>query len=168
MYLGSSDLTDLRRVTPLPEGTVRTEPFGVTPDGSLVLFFADRGQTEHAEGDLYVVNADGTGLFHGRHGTAHLGERSFRITRQQYRAFAAQLAPYRPGGREIVYSGPPRCQQTATDLPSVTVVWNWRHRGPQRLHFDYGCDVDRNREMARQLRDAPLLLPIRDLIDAPR
>lgn len=115
-----------------------------------------------------AINADGTGLFHGRHGTAHLGERSFRITRQQYRAFAAQLAPYRPGGREIVYSGPPRCQQTATDLPSVTVVWNWRHRGPQRLHFDYGCDVDRNREMARQLRDAPLLLPIRDLIGAPR
>ena len=62
VYLGSPDLTDLRLVTPLPEGTVRTEPFGVTPDGSRIVFFADRGETEHAEGDLYVVNADGTGL----------------------------------------------------------------------------------------------------------
>jgi Tol biopolymer transport system component len=62
VYLGGPDLTDLRFVTPLPDGTVRTEPFGVTPDGAHVLFFADRGETEHAAGDLYVVNADGTGL----------------------------------------------------------------------------------------------------------
>ena len=62
VYLGSPDLTDLHLVTPLPEGTIRTEPFGVTPDGSQVVFFADRGEAEHAEGDLYVVKADGSGL----------------------------------------------------------------------------------------------------------
>ena len=62
VYLGSPDLDDLRLVAPLPEGTVRTDPFGVTPDGSLVLFFVDRGETEHAEGDLYIVNGDGSGL----------------------------------------------------------------------------------------------------------
>jgi TolB protein len=62
VYLGSPDLADLRLVTPLPDGTVEAEPFGVTPDGAQVLFFADREGTEHHEGDLYIVNADGSGL----------------------------------------------------------------------------------------------------------
>ena len=62
VYLGSPDLADLRLVTPLPDGTVEAEPFGVTPDGDHVLFFADREGTEHHEGDLYIVNADGSGL----------------------------------------------------------------------------------------------------------
>ena len=62
VYIASPDLADLRLVTPLPEGTVEAEPFGITPDGSRVLFFADRAGTEHHEGDLYVINADGGGL----------------------------------------------------------------------------------------------------------
>lgn len=62
LYIGSPDLADLQFVTPHPNGTVRAESFGVTPDGSHILFFADRGKTEHPEGDLYVVGADGNGL----------------------------------------------------------------------------------------------------------
>lgn len=62
VYLGSEGLADLHLVTPLPEGTVRTDPFGVTPDGSHVLFFVDRGETEHAQGDLYIVKSDGSDL----------------------------------------------------------------------------------------------------------
>ena len=62
LYLGSPDLADLRLVTPLPEGTVHVDPFGVTPDGSHVLFLAERADEPHEGGDLYVVNADGTGL----------------------------------------------------------------------------------------------------------
>ena len=64
LYLGSPDLVDLRRVTPLLEGWNSTEPFGVTPDGSKVVFFADTGpdgDVTHA-GDLYVIDADGDGL----------------------------------------------------------------------------------------------------------
>ena len=61
LYVGSPTLVDLRFVTPHPKGTVSAESFGVTPNGSQILFFADRGKTEHAEGDLYVVNDDGSG-----------------------------------------------------------------------------------------------------------
>jgi TolB protein len=62
IYLGSPDLANVRLVTRIPSGHVSVEPFGVTPDGSRILFFADRGQTQHAEGDLFLVNADGTNL----------------------------------------------------------------------------------------------------------
>ena len=55
LYLGSPDLADLRLVTPLPEGTDYVDPFGVTPDGSHVLFLAERADEPHEEGDLYVV-----------------------------------------------------------------------------------------------------------------
>ena len=61
-YLASTDLADLRLVTPLPKGTVHVDPFGVTPDGSRVLFLAERGDEPHPAGDLYVVNGDGSGL----------------------------------------------------------------------------------------------------------
>ena len=43
LYIGSLDLADLRFVMPIPEGTIGVEPFGVTPDGSHIVFFADRG-----------------------------------------------------------------------------------------------------------------------------
>jgi hypothetical protein len=62
VYVGSPDLTDLKFVSPPPDGTVAAEAFGVTPDGSHIVFFADRGMTEHPAGDLYVVNANGSGL----------------------------------------------------------------------------------------------------------
>ena len=62
LYLGSPDLADLRLVMPLPKGTVHVDPFGVAPDGSRILFLAERKDEPHEGGDLYVVNADGTGL----------------------------------------------------------------------------------------------------------
>jgi hypothetical protein len=61
LYIASPDLADLTLVMPTPEGTVGLEPFGVTPEGSKILFFAETGPdggVTHA-GDLYVVNADG-------------------------------------------------------------------------------------------------------------
>ncbi|HET6745396.1 MAG TPA: hypothetical protein VFH90_06035 [Candidatus Limnocylindria bacterium] len=64
LWVASPDLTDLRMVMPLQEGMLTVEPFGVTPDGSQIVFFADtgpQGETSHA-GDVYVVNADGTSL----------------------------------------------------------------------------------------------------------
>jgi WD40 repeat protein len=64
LYLASPDLADLRLVLPLPEGVLAVEPFGVTPDGSRIVFFADTGPdggTNHAGHNL-VVNSDGSGL----------------------------------------------------------------------------------------------------------
>ena len=64
LYLARPDLTHLRQVVPLREGMLSVEPFGATPDGSKIVFFADTGPdggTTHS-GDVYVVNADGTDL----------------------------------------------------------------------------------------------------------
>ena len=64
LYLASPDLANLRLVLPLPEGALAVEPFGITPDGSQIVFFADTGPeggTNHA-GHNFVVNSDGSGL----------------------------------------------------------------------------------------------------------
>ena len=61
LYLARPDLTHLRHVLPLQEGMTGIEPFGVTPDGSRIVFFAETGP-EHGMthgGDVYVVDADG-------------------------------------------------------------------------------------------------------------
>jgi len=64
VYLAAPDLTDLRLVMALQEGWKGVAPFGLTPDGSRVVFLAETGPEggiTHA-GDLFVVNADGSGL----------------------------------------------------------------------------------------------------------
>jgi WD40 repeat protein len=64
LWVGSPATTDARQVTPLLEGWNGAGPLGVTPDGSKVVFFVDTGPVggvTHA-GDLFVVNADGSGL----------------------------------------------------------------------------------------------------------
>lgn len=64
LWLAAPDLTDARLVMALAEGMLAVEPFGVAPDGSRLVFFAETGPDggiTHA-GDLYVVNADGSGL----------------------------------------------------------------------------------------------------------
>lgn len=113
------------------------------------------------------VSADGIGRFEGRRFTAVTGERYFTVTPRQYRAFVAQLAPLRPASGDRRYSGPPLCRQMATDLPSVEVTWHLRE-GSQRLYFNHGCDMARNRAIAERLNAAPGLLPIGDFIRSPR
>ena len=64
LWVASPDLSDLRQVMPLPEGVLAVEPFGITPDGSRIVFFGETGPdggVTHG-GDNFVVNADGTGL----------------------------------------------------------------------------------------------------------
>lgn len=64
LWIASPSLEDARQVTRLLEGWLTIEPFGVTPDGSKIVFFAETGPNGGAThgGDLYVINADGTGL----------------------------------------------------------------------------------------------------------
>jgi hypothetical protein len=64
LWVASPDLSDLRMVMPLQDGMLAVEPFGVTAGGTQIVFFAEtgpQGETTHA-GDIYVINADGTGL----------------------------------------------------------------------------------------------------------
>ena len=112
------------------------------------------------------VSADGIGRFEGRRFTAVTGTREFRITADQYRAFARHLAPLRPAGAERRYSGE-ACEMMATDLPSTEIRWQ-SQRGPQILYFYHGCDMERNRAIAERLEAAPALLPIETLIGGRR
>lgn len=111
------------------------------------------------------VRSDGTGTFEGVNFTAVTGVREFRITPDQYRAFARHLAPVRPRGI-VSYNGE-NCREMVTDASSVDVTWADR-RGAAGLHFYYGCDPGRNRSMARRLAAAPGLLPIGDYIGSQR
>ena len=64
LYVASPNLSDLRLVTPLAEGWLEVDPYGVTPDRKKIVFFVDTGPegiVDHA-GDVYVINTNGTGL----------------------------------------------------------------------------------------------------------
>jgi len=112
-----------------------------------------------------TVNSDGSGTFEGRRYTAVTGERGFRATPEQFRAFAAQLAPLRPASGTMRYTGE-ACEMTATDMPSAEVTWR-SGASEQQLYFYYGCDMEKNRAIAQRLNDARDLLPIGDLLGNP-
>ncbi len=110
-----------------------------------------------------TVRPDGSGTFEGLRFTTVTGERAFRITPAQYRAFAAHLAPLRPAEGSVRMSGE-ACRQMATDLPSAEVTWFSRIGNSQSSYFSYGCDMEANRAIAERLRSAPSLLPISEMI----
>jgi hypothetical protein len=112
-----------------------------------------------------TVRPDGGGVFIGKQHTAVTGERRFQLSRAQYEAFAAKLAPYRPQGGEVRYApGEKNCGQVATDMPSVEVRWTRAIGDSQGLYFYYGCEMDRNEAMRNALGAAPEALPIEKLI----
>ena len=107
-----------------------------------------------------TVDAEGHGSFEGIRFTNVLGTRAFAVSREAYRAFAAQLAPLRPATGSVRYDAPPDCEHMATDLPSASVAWHEADGSQQSLYFYYGCDMEKNRALADRLRAAPGLLPI--------
>jgi len=112
-----------------------------------------------------TVRPDGTGTFEGKRFTAVTGTREFTLSKAEYDAFAARIAPYRPASGEVRYApGEPNCQQTATDLPSVDIRWTRAIGDSQGLYFYFGCDMDMNQDMAEALGNAPDELPIKELI----
>lgn len=106
-----------------------------------------------------TLGSDGSGSFEGRRFAAVIGTREFRVTPEQFRAFADRLEPLRPASGSLRYSGPPLCTMTATDMPSVEVTWRGS-AGEQSLYYYYGCDMEQKKAMAERLRRAPDLLPI--------
>lgn len=114
-----------------------------------------------------TVRPDGTGVFTGKRFTAVTGERAFTLTRAQYDAFAAALAPYRPASGEVRYApGAPRCTQAATDMPSVDIRWTRAIGDSQGLYYYFGCNLGGDRSMADAIGGAPDALPIAALIGA--
>ncbi|UYY58232.1 DUF6438 domain-containing protein [Sphingomonas sp. S2-65] len=115
-----------------------------------------------------TVKPDGTGVFEGKRFTAVSGERSFRLSRAQYDAFAGALAPYRPASGDVRYEmGSPNCGNAPTDMPSTEVRWTRAIGDGQKLHFYHGCRSE-NAALAQALRDAPGLLPIGAMIGKGR
>lgn len=114
-----------------------------------------------------TVRPDGTGVFNGIRFTEVSGERSFKLTREQYATFAASLQPYRPEtGERRIDPGSPDCKLAATDHPSVDVTWTRAIGDSQKFHFYYGCHDAQNRAIADTLGNAPEVLPIQELIGA--
>lgn len=114
-----------------------------------------------------TVRPDGTGVFTGKRFTAVTGERAFTLTRAQYDAFAAAIAPYRPASGEVRYApGEPRCTQAATDMPSVDIRWTRAIGDSQGLYYYFGCNLSGDRSMADAIGSAPDALPIAALIGA--
>jgi hypothetical protein len=110
-----------------------------------------------------TVRPDGSGTFEGRRFTSVTGERQFRLTPDQYRAFAAHLAPLRPREGSVRLSGE-ACSTMATDLPSAEVTWFSEIGNSQSYYLYYGCDMDRHAADRERLERAPSLLPIAALI----
>jgi len=106
-----------------------------------------------------TVRPDGTGMFEGRRFTAVTGERAFRVSPAQYRAFEAQLAPLRPAEGEVREE----CM-TVSDMASVQVTWFSQIGNSQGYYLYFGCDRERNQAARERLQAAPALLPIADLI----
>lgn len=112
-----------------------------------------------------TVRPDGSGVFEGKRFTAVTGERRFALTRAQYDAFAARLAPYRPESGAVRYApGEANCGSAPSDMPSVDVTWTRAMGGSQALHFYYGCEREKNRAMRDALGSAPDMLPIEALV----
>jgi hypothetical protein len=111
-----------------------------------------------------TVRPDGTGMFEGKQHTAVTGERAFTLSRAQYDAFAARLAPYRPASGEVRYEmGSANCGTAPTDMPSTEVRWTRAAGDSQKLHFYHGCRRD-NAALAEALGGAAALLPIQAMI----
>lgn len=108
----------------------------------------------------FTVQANGDGSFEGKRFTQASGAKSFKLTRAQYDAFAAALAPYRPkAGTSRRYShGEKGCERAATDMPSAEISWT-APGGKSSLYYYFGCDMQGNRAMADAIGNAPDLIP---------
>jgi hypothetical protein len=112
-----------------------------------------------------TVHPDGTGVFEGKRFTAVTGEKPFTLSRAQYDAFVAKLAPYRPESGQVRYApGQQNCQPAATDASSVNITWTRAIGDSQGLYFYYGCRAPANLAIGQALGEASEALPIQDLI----
>lgn len=112
-----------------------------------------------------TVRPDGSGVFEGKRFTAVEGTRAFKLSKAEYDAFAAKLAPYRPeSGTKRIAPGEKACGNAATDMPSVDITWTRAIGDSQGLYYYFGCDWNGNRSIADALGHAAEALPIEELI----
>ena len=112
----------------------------------------------------FTVRDDGRGHFEGRRFTPVTGERDFRVSAEEYGAFARHLEPIRPDAGNLRIEGDTCPEAPFTDSPTVEVSWQHGDGEVQRLRYYYGCAPEHYRSLAQRLGAAPFLLPIGDLI----
>lgn len=142
--------TDTGPATPDPAGPIQTVTYSTGP-----CFGAC---------PVYTVTVDlasGSIAWQGERFVAVTGDRRM-VDKAAVVAFLNRLQKWRPPG-ERVLSGSPGCASMATDQSTVDVAWDGI-AGHAHLAFNYGCDGEKNRVLAEDLRSAPTLLPIADLI----
>lgn len=103
------------------------------------------------------INSSGTGLLREYDGRGDLtAMRPIRLPMDRYRAFARQLAPYRPIGESQLDATPP-CDSMASDLSDIVIEWrsDGRH---DTLIYNVGCLTSRGAEMTEALMQAPRTL----------
>lgn len=106
---------------------------------------------------VVTVSSDGVAMYDGRQNVLVTGRRTFVVSDNEYQAFKAALAPWRPQGtRELRGAA---CTTQATDLPSVEVAWRDEERS-DILHADFGCDREANQALFSALANAPRTLPL--------
>lgn len=117
-----------------------------------------------------TLRPDGTGTFEGKRFTTVSGTREFKFGKGEYDAFAAKLAPYRPASGTVRYTPDEKknCAQTATDLPGVDIVWTRAIGDSQTLNYYFGCDMDKNQDMAEAIGSAPEEVSALEALIGPR
>ncbi|MFZ5749395.1 MAG: DUF6438 domain-containing protein [Pseudomonadota bacterium] len=114
----------------------------------------------------FSVRADGKGHFDGHRHTQVTGAKDFTVSAGEFATFRDALAPWKPkSGDSLIQPGNPACGLTATDMPSVEVVWVYSDGSEQRLSYYFGCDMEKYRALAEALSEAPGALPVTDYID---
>ena len=117
-----------------------------------------------------TLRPDGSGVFEGKRFTAVTGTREFRFSKSEYQAFAVKLQPYRPASGTILYTPADKknCARAATDLPGVDVVWTRAIGDSQSLSYYFGCDMDKNQDMADAIGSAPEEVSALEALIGPR
>lgn len=96
------------------------------------------------------VSADGSGLF----GDRSAPPRRFTITPEQFRAFAAHLAPLARVS----------CPRFMSEVQAIDIVWTGADGSRLERRYYQRCLERDHPALAPRLRDAPAMLPIGDLI----
>jgi hypothetical protein len=109
------------------------------------------------------LHPDGRGEFVGNRYTA-VPKGAFTASAAQVRAFAEQLAPYRPNGVRLLTKQGRQCEQYAHDGGTYDIQWRGPGGKSARLTLYSGCDPDKHAEMLKALHTAPDLLPLKALM----
>ncbi len=121
----------------------------------------------HGTCPVYAVTVDtdtGAGEFIGTRHVAVTGASRFQATPAQVRSFVRAVAALRATPIGALEQGGTACATYAADLPGATVTWQSPAGKRDVRRVDFGCVGPTNRALFDDLRSAPRVLPIAEMI----